>query len=114
MPSKKVLVAGATGLVGYAALKHFAAVEGCEVIAVSRRRPDETYGARWLPLDLTDRAACEALAPDLAGVTHLAYAALYERPGLVAKYTKGCPYPETFEPPIAFGVRICRKPSRTP
>ena len=84
MPSKKVLVAGATGLVGYAVMKHFAAMEGCEVIAVSRRRPDETYGARWLPLDLTDQAACEALAPDLAGVTHLAYAALYERPGLVA------------------------------
>jgi nucleoside-diphosphate-sugar epimerase len=84
MPSKKVLVAGATGLVGYAAMKHFAAVEGCEVIAVSRRRPAETHGARWLPLDLTDAAACAALAPELADVTHLAYAALYERPGLVA------------------------------
>ena len=24
------------------------------MIALSRRRPDETYGARWLPLDLTD------------------------------------------------------------
>ncbi len=84
MTRKKILVAGATGLVGYAVMKHFAAMEGCEVIAVSRRRPDETYGARWLPLDLTDQAACEALAPDLAGVTHLAYAALYERPGLVA------------------------------
>jgi len=84
MTRKKILVAGATGLVGYAAMKHFSAVEGCEVIAVSRRRPDDTFGARWLPLDLTDTAACEALAPELAGVTHLVYAALYERPGLVA------------------------------
>ena len=84
MTRKKILVAGATGLVGYAAMKHFAAVEGCEVIAVSRRRPDETYGAHWRPLDLTDTAACEALAPELSGVTHLVYAALYERPGLVA------------------------------
>jgi nucleoside-diphosphate-sugar epimerase len=84
MPSRKVLIAGATGLVGYAAMKHFAREPGCEVIAVSRRRPDETFGARWLPLDLADADACARLAPGFAGVTHLVYAALYERPGLVA------------------------------
>ena len=84
MTAKKVLVAGATGLVGHACLKHFALQTDCEVIALSRRRPDETHGARWLPLDLTDAAACAALAPEFAGVTHLVYAALYERPGLVA------------------------------
>jgi nucleoside-diphosphate-sugar epimerase len=81
---KKVLVAGATGLVGYAALKHFAGTAGCEVIALSRRRPDETFGARWLALDLADADACRKLAPEFTGVTHLVYAALYERPGLVA------------------------------
>ncbi|MBM3648114.1 MAG: NAD-dependent epimerase/dehydratase family protein [Alphaproteobacteria bacterium] len=84
MPTKRVLVAGATGLVGHAALKQFAAQKDGEVIAVSRRRPSETFGARWLPLDLADAAACAALAPELAGVTHLVYAALHERPGLVA------------------------------
>ena len=83
MSSKKVLIAGATGLVGYAAMKHFAS-QGCETIAVSRRRPDQTYGARWLALDLGDAAACAALASEFADVTHLVYAALYERPGLVA------------------------------
>ena len=81
---KTVLVAGATGLVGHACLKHFAAEPGCAVIAVSRRRPDDTFGARWYPLDLADAQACAALAPQLAGVTHLVYAALHERPGLVA------------------------------
>ena len=84
MPSKKVLVAGATGLVGYAALKHFVAVPGCEVVALSRRKPAEAHGARWLPLDLNDAAACAALASEFADVTHLVYAALYERPGLVS------------------------------
>lgn len=84
MAQQKVLIAGATGLVGAAAMKAFAARPGCEVLALSRRQPDETYGARWLPLDLTDAAACAALAPEFAGVTHLVYAALYERPGLVA------------------------------
>ena len=61
MPSKRVLIAGATGLVGYAALKHFGSQRDCEVIAVSRRQPDETFGARWHPLDLTDAAACARL-----------------------------------------------------
>jgi len=82
--AKTVLVAGATGLVGYACLKYFAAQPGCEVIAVSRRKPDDTFGARWYPLDLADAKACAALAPRLTDVTHLVYAALYERPGLVA------------------------------
>jgi nucleoside-diphosphate-sugar epimerase len=84
MPAKKVLVAGATGLVGFAAMKHFATATGCEVIAVSRRRPSETHGARWLALDLSDAAACARLAPEFAGVTHIVYAALHELPGLVA------------------------------
>jgi nucleoside-diphosphate-sugar epimerase len=82
--TKTVLVAGATGLVGYACMKHFAAQPGCEVIALSRRQPDYLYGARWFPADLADAAQCAALAPQLANVTHLVYAALYEQPGLVA------------------------------
>jgi nucleoside-diphosphate-sugar epimerase len=65
-------------------MKHFAAEPGCEVIAISRRRPDDTYGARFIALDLTDAAQCAQVVSELAGVTHLVYAALYERPGLVA------------------------------
>src|SRR4051812_10804748 len=65
-------------------MKHFAAEKGCEVLAVSRRRPDESFGARWIELDLTDAAACARAASAFTGVTHLVYAALYERPGLVA------------------------------
>jgi nucleoside-diphosphate-sugar epimerase len=84
MPAKKVLVVGATGLVGYAALKHFARDQSCEVVALSRRQPDETFGARWRPLDLVDERACAALASEFQGVTHLVYAALHEQPGLVA------------------------------
>ena len=84
MPRKQVLIAGASGLVGYAAMRHFGADPDCDVIAVSRRAPDNTHGVRFLPLDLTDAVACEQLAASLPGVTHLVYAALYERPGLVA------------------------------
>jgi nucleoside-diphosphate-sugar epimerase len=81
---KKVLIAGATGLVGYAAMKQFARERDCQVVALSRRKPDETFGARWLPLDLADADSCRALKREFEGTTHLVYAALYERPGLVA------------------------------
>ena len=81
---KKVLIAGATGLVGRAALKHFASQPNCDVLALSRRKPDDLFGAEWRPLDLVDLAACEAMADAFKDATHLVYAALHERPGLVA------------------------------
>jgi nucleoside-diphosphate-sugar epimerase len=84
MPNKTVLIAGASGLVGYAAMKHFGGDPGCEVIAVSRGRPDETFGARFVAADLTDARACAEVFGTFADVTHVIYAALYERPGLIA------------------------------
>jgi nucleoside-diphosphate-sugar epimerase len=83
MANKKVVVAGATGLVGNAALRHFGSLETCEVVALSRRKPRELYRARHVPLDLTDAAQCSLAAADLEGTTHLIYAALYEAPNLV-------------------------------
>ena len=81
--AKKVVVAGATGLVGNGALRHFGAAGGADVIALSRRRPRDLYGARHVALDLTDAAQCAAIADELKGTTHLIYAALYEEPSLV-------------------------------
>ena len=80
--SDHILIAGATGVVGYAAMKHFAERGDCRVTAISRRRPLETFGARFQSLDLTDARACRALSEELTDVTHLVYAALYEKPGL--------------------------------
>ena len=81
--AKKVVVAGATGLVGNAALRHFGSAGGAEVIALSRRRPRDLHGARFVALDLTASAQCAAIAGELKGATHLIYAALYEEPNLV-------------------------------
>jgi nucleoside-diphosphate-sugar epimerase len=77
-----VLIAGATGVVGFAALRHFAKRRDCKVTAVSRSRPLETFGASFRSVDLTDAGACRKLAGDLPDVTQLVYAALYEKPGL--------------------------------
>jgi nucleoside-diphosphate-sugar epimerase len=79
-----VLVAGATGVVGHAAMRHFAARGGCRVTAISRRPPLDTGGATFRSVDLLDPTACEALAADLGDVTRLVFAALQEKPGLVA------------------------------
>ena len=84
MSPKTVLVVGASGLVGYAAMKHFASDPTCKVIAVSRRRPDDTFGARFVAADLTDARSCSEIFGAFGDVTHVIYAALYERPGLIA------------------------------
>ena len=52
MPDKKVVVAGATGLVGNAALRHFGSSE-CETIALSRRKPRDLHGARHVQVYLS-------------------------------------------------------------
>jgi nucleoside-diphosphate-sugar epimerase len=79
---KAVIVAGASGLVGNAALRRFT-TEGYEAIGVSRRPPLVSDGATVVPLDLTDSRACVAFAEKYgARVTHVVYAAQYEAPGL--------------------------------
>src|SRR6266852_8476622 len=83
MADKKVVVAGATGLVGNAALRHFSAAEGCEVVALARRKPRELHGTRYVQVDLTDPAQCTRVLVELRGATHLVYAALYEGPNLI-------------------------------
>src|SRR6478735_8056572 len=83
MADKKVVVAGATGLVGSAVLRHFGSTGKCEVVALSRRRPRDLHGARHVQIDLTDAAQCARTASELHGATHLVYAALYEAPNLV-------------------------------
>jgi len=83
MAGKKVVIAGATGLVGNAALRHFCQAGGCDVVALSRRKPRDLHGARHVSIDLTDVAQCTQAATAFKDTTHLVYAALYEAPNLV-------------------------------
>jgi nucleoside-diphosphate-sugar epimerase len=77
--TKTVLVAGASGLVGFAAMRAFAKEPGTRVLASSRRQPLELDGAAWLPADLTDAAACDRVFGDMPEVTHLVFTALFEK-----------------------------------
>ncbi|MGH7917638.1 MAG: NAD-dependent epimerase/dehydratase family protein, partial [Candidatus Binataceae bacterium] len=79
----KILIAGASGLVGYAAVRHFASLEDWEVVAISRRIPSGVENAKFISVDLTDPQRCAEVFGQMRDVTHLAYAALYEKPGLI-------------------------------
>ena len=84
MSMNTVLVAGATGLVGHAAIRHFLEQPGWQVLGASRRAPHGLPAAQWLQVDLRDRARCEEVFGGLHDVTHVVYAALYEKDELVA------------------------------
>jgi len=79
-----VLVAGASGLVGSAAIEHFATLPGWHALALSRRPAAVPDGVEVIRADLTDPASLGAAAERLRGVTHVVFAALFEKADLVA------------------------------
>jgi nucleoside-diphosphate-sugar epimerase len=83
----KILIAGATGVVGYAALKHFESKPEWEVVGVSRRKPPGLRRAQHISVDLTDEATCASVFGAMDDVTHVVYSALYERPDLHSGWT---------------------------
>lgn len=87
----KALVAGPRGIVGRGYLEYMAAHHpDWELVGFSRSLPDDHFRkqigdrAKFLSLDLLDRAACrEQLAPH-RDASHLVYVAVNEQPDLVA------------------------------
>ena len=87
--ARTVLIAGASGLVGTAAVDRFLD-DGWDVVAVSRRRP-EVFSARdfrHVPIDLRDADATAAAASELGDVSHVVYTAVFELPGLVPGWSE--------------------------
>lgn len=88
-----VVVVGASGLVGTAAVEKFL-TDGWNVISVSRREPEIELESpargthRHLPVDLRDAAASRAVFDGLTDVTHVVYTAVYEKPGLVPGWSE--------------------------
>ncbi len=81
--TNRMLVVGASGVIGAAAVERFAA-EGWDVIAMSRRRPVLPAGVKFehVSADLTDGDGCAAALSYMPPVTHMIYAAVAEAPGL--------------------------------
>lgn len=83
MPHRTLLVVGATGLLGRAALAHFKNLPGWDVIGMSRR-PSDVPGVKHLKADLMDTASLARHKAALASVTDVLYAALFEMDDLVS------------------------------
>lgn len=84
MTRKKMLIAGASGLVGFAAMRHFHGLPEWDVVGVSRRRPPGLEDAQIIPVDLMDKPRSAEVFGAMHDVTHVVYAALYETEDLVA------------------------------
>ena len=86
--TNKVLVTGASGLLGGAAIERFLSA-GWEVVGVSRRKPQLPSGRdiEFLSVDLRDKQAARVALERLTDITHIAYTALHEKPELVAGWS---------------------------
>ncbi|MDE0811570.1 MAG: SDR family oxidoreductase [Alphaproteobacteria bacterium] len=82
MTERTLLVVGATGLLGRAALTHFKGLSGWRVLGMSRR-PTDVEGVQHLEVDLMDRFSVEQHRETMASVTHALYAALFEMEDLI-------------------------------
>ena len=85
---KRVLVAGGMGVVGRAAVQHFSSLDDCEVVGLSRRKPDFETTAKFAPVDLRDAKQSAADIAALGPFTHVVYAALYEKPQIVKGWSE--------------------------
>src|SRR5258708_657079 len=85
---KKVLVTGASGLLGVAAIEKFLAA-GWKVVGLSGRKPQVPSGRDidFLSVDLRDEGRARAAFEPLTDITHIAYTALHEKPELVAGWS---------------------------
>src|ERR1700687_2506477 len=79
----KVLIVGALGVVGRAAMERFDGRRGVPVVGLGRRARDFAPAAAWISADLRDaEATARALEPH-RDVTHVVYAALNEQADLL-------------------------------
>ena len=79
----KLLVVGATGLLGRATIKHFRANKGWTCAGLSRRL-HKYRNVEYLAADLLDDTSIEKHHSKLRDVTHILYAALYEMDDLLS------------------------------
>jgi Nucleoside-diphosphate-sugar epimerases len=119
---KKVLVTGASGLLGVAAIEKFLAA-GWKAVGVSRRKPQLPSGRDidFLSVDLRDEGRARAAFEPLTDITHIAYTALHEKPELVAGWSskeqietnnamlRNVVEPSCAPPPISSTSASCRE-----
>ena len=66
----KVLIAGGSGLVGFAAARHFGNLNNWKVVAISRRIPSAIDKVTYVSVDLLDKQRCREVFGQMTDVTH--------------------------------------------
>lgn len=83
MQRRKILVVGDQGVVGLAAATHFSQLPGWGVVGVSRREPQSSLAWEHWSVDLQNQEESAEAFSRIPDVTHVIYAAVYEKPGLI-------------------------------
>lgn len=84
----KVLVVGAHGVVGRAAIDYLSTLRDTSVLGLARRKPDFETTAAFISVDLRDAASCKAAIAAHPDITNVVYAALHEQASVVAGWTE--------------------------
>lgn len=85
---KTVLIVGALGVVGRAALDEFSTDPSIRTIGLSRRQAEPGCPAEWVQADLMDRQTLASDLHELGPITHVVYAALQEEPDLITGWSE--------------------------
>lgn len=78
---KKLLLIGASGVIGQSVLRHFRSLSDWDVLTLGRRLPPACDESEFLGVDLLDREKTMAVLSAQSDITHVVYAAVYEKPG---------------------------------
>lgn len=84
---KTVLIAGASGVIGRAAIERFSADPECRIVGIARRAPSFPTKAEFVSADLQDPEQLQAALAGISGITHVVYAALHEEASVVKGWT---------------------------
>ena len=85
MAKKKLVVAGAVGVIGRTVIAHFDTLDDWSVVGLSRSKPDFPMKAEHVSVDLLDAAASLKTLGGIKGATHAVFAALQWTPDLAAQ-----------------------------
>ena len=88
MANKKLLVAGARGIVGRSTINHFSKIKGWNVVGLSRSTSDFDSEIEWINVDLQNSADCRNKLKSLNDVSHICYSAVFEKENLTSGWTQ--------------------------
>jgi nucleoside-diphosphate-sugar epimerase len=82
MERKNALIPGASGIIGRTLIEYLSSLDDWNIVGLSRHQPESNIRAKFIEVDLLDRADCEQKLGGLNDITHIFYAAYQPRPTL--------------------------------